>query len=678
MSGAASSQSAEPNTQAIPATPLTSTQYVLSHPPSPAPSSSFETTSESRSSEASDRTEKNRAQPANSTTSNSVAPYRRSLEDEELEQELEQELESYSLDHHQIRPHSLASGSGSGSGSGSFGSDSALEVLDHDEELDEQEDLEMMFDDDEFEADVGEPLVSRSRGRRRRRWNHDEEKQEKGLIELIPSLVLAHPLPLLPLLALLPYNFLPAGVVFFIPIFCVLAVLSACAHIVIVYLAWYLKVTSFEEVFAAVTAKYGKYGLWTGRGFVVAAVLGAVVSWLETLHPLLQPVIETYAPNNAFWSSRVLWTCVASATLLPSLLPSRMTRSLRRSPIVLALLIPVVAFLVIGRTVEIKKASELPQPIGDVDGSGDGSNGVEAATEILGHLVKRRFGLAGGSSAGAGLTTLTIFLSPHINTLPIHASLIRSKRASFPMPCLIAAGAILALCLPLALVPYYLLPPLDADALPAPSPTTPSGVFARLPADDGWVNIARILMCAIALGSSNMWILRGRDTILKAMGVDHGEREKAGKWVGLGMWTVMVAFACLGGWVAEKVELLGVLAILAVAWFLPSLFFIITFHVRSPLSIIFPSSSRQPTVTAELAPATPSSQLSRRGMSMGHSRTDSLNDPTTDVLLARKERQLQKRRLGRRLWQDLIVYVGILPVGSVSIAWTFGRLLGVW
>lgn len=57
-------------------------------------------------------------------------------------------------------------------------------------------------------------------------------------MQLIPSLILSHPLPLLPLLALLPYNFLPAGVVFFVPVICILALLSVCAHIVIVYLAW--------------------------------------------------------------------------------------------------------------------------------------------------------------------------------------------------------------------------------------------------------------------------------------------------------------------------------------------------------------------------------------------------------------------------------------------------------
>ncbi|KAK8844637.1 hypothetical protein IAR55_006484 [Kwoniella newhampshirensis] len=177
-----------------------------------------------------------------------------------------------------------------------------------------------------------------------------------------------------------------------------------------------------------------------------------------------------------------------------------------------------------------------------------------------------------------------------------------------------------------------------------------------------------------------MWILRGRDTILKTIGVERGERQKAGKWVGLGLWAIVVALACLGGWVAEKIELLGVLATLAVGWFLPcecmhtkleliaALFFIVTFHVRSPLSIIFPSRQALPDPDANPAP------VPRRG----HSRNDSLNDPSTDILLARKERQLQKRRLGRRLWQDLIVYVGILPAGLISIAWTLGRLIGIW
>lgn len=73
-----------------------------------------------------------------------------------------------------------------------------------------------------------------------------------------------------------------------------------------------------------------------------------------------------------------------------------MTRSLRRAPIVIALLFPVVAFLIIGRTVEIVKAAEEFLPIGE--------DSVDQATEVMGHLARRKFGLAGGSSAGAGLS----------------------------------------------------------------------------------------------------------------------------------------------------------------------------------------------------------------------------------------------------------------------------------
>lgn len=275
---------------------------------------------------------------------------------------------------------------------------------------------------------------------------------------------------------------------------------------------------------------------------------------------------------------------------------------------------------------------------------------------------------------------MTIFLTPHLNTLPIHAALARKKRSSFPVSILIADCILLGLSLPFALVPYYLLPaPTDVDANAAPiTPTTSSGVFSQLPYDDGWVNIARLCMVALALGSSNMWIIRGRDTVLKAMGVEHGERQKAGRWVGLGMWALVVLLAGIGGVVADKIELLGVMATLAVGWLLPSVFFIITFHVRSPLSIIFTDRNPPPVpqAAAELGPPASAAHSVRSGT--GHHHADSLSDPSTDILLARKEKQLQKRRLERRLWQDLIVYVGILPVGCLTIAWTLIHFLGIW
>lgn len=270
-----------------------------------------------------------------------------------------------------------------------------------------------------------------------------------------------------------------------------------------------------------------------------------------------------------------------------------MTRPLRRAPILLALLLPVVAFLIIGRTVEITKEAAATPP--NSDGSAE-NEGVDILIRGVGDAVSAKLGLAGTGSAGAGISelprpglpttkrscadepaTLAIFLSPHLNTLSTHSTLARNKRSSFPIPALATSLSILILSLPLALVPYYLLPPLSLDSDPTASsssfthiiPISPSGVFARLPPTDTGINVARVLQCAISLGSCNLWILRGRDTILRSMGVDRGERLKIGRYTGLGLWALIVLLACIGGWVAEKVELMGVMATLAVAWLLP-------------------------------------------------------------------------------------------------------------
>ncbi len=246
-----------------------------------------------------------------------------------------------------------------------------------------------------------------------------------------------------------------------------------------------------------------------------------------------------------------------------------------------------------------------------------------------------------------------MFFTPHLQSLSVHTTLQRNSRQRFFIPCFATTLILVLLSIPFALVPYYLLP-------------TASTGLAQLPPDDGWTNAARVLMAILVLGSTTSWLLRGRDCVLTALDVDRGESIKAGRWVGLGMWAAVVAIAALGGFVADKVELLGVMATLAVGWLLPSLLFIIPFHVRSPLSIIFPRDAPPPPEEPEAGP------------SNGHLRSASLDDPATDVLLARKERQLQKRRLGRRLWQDMVVYVGILPVGCVTLVWSVGSFLGLW
>ena len=91
-----------------------------------------------------------------------------------------------------------------------------------------------------------------------------------------------------------------------------------------------------------------------------------------------------------------------------------MTRSLRRAPILLALLLPIVAFLVIGRTVEIQKSlqDEIP-PLG-------GELSVVEVANAVASPSKRGFGLAGGSSAGAGLSQL--FINPYMACNTDHPS----------------------------------------------------------------------------------------------------------------------------------------------------------------------------------------------------------------------------------------------------------------
>lgn len=172
-------------------------------------------------------------------------------------------------------------------------------------------------------------------------------------------------------------------------------------------------------------------------------------------------------------------------------------------------------------------------------------------------------------SSADDLATLTLFLSPHICTLSTHSALARAKRTSFPFPALAASLVVLCLSLPAALVPYYLMSTPTGMVEGVIAAPRKSGVLARFPDQDLSINVARLFMAAMVLGSCDMWILRGRDTILRSIGVDRGEMIKAGRWVGLGYWAIIVALVCFGGWVSEKLEVLGVIATIAISWLLP-------------------------------------------------------------------------------------------------------------
>ena len=154
-------------------------------------------------------------------------------------------------------------------------------------------------------------------------------------------------------------------------------------------------------------------------------------------------------------------------------------------------------------------------------------------------------------------------------------------------------------------------------------------------------------------------------------------------------------------------EVLGLIGA-GVGFVLPALVWIILFHIRRPRAILPPfaadmarqahawflgpqsvlarrrrdadnDAERQPLIDNEDSQQEDSPRAFRasleRSMSHGsngesvpywHNETEHADrdaDEATRILLARKERQMQKRSRGKRLYQDVIVLAGILPLG---------------
>lgn len=136
-------------------------------------------------------------------------------------------------------------------------------------------------------------------------------------------------------------------------------------------------------------------------------------------------------------------------------------------------------------------------------------------------------------------------------------------------------------------------------------------------------------------------------------------------------------------------EVLGLMGA-GVGFVLPALVWILLFHVRRPRAILplFASETGRsvsayflgpqsalvrsaPETQPLLAPdeSTTAFRTSIDGATVPQTPTwmtehaSDETDEATTVLLARKERQLQRRTRGRRLWQDVLVLVGVLPFG---------------
>ncbi|KAG2037770.1 hypothetical protein BDR03DRAFT_896278 [Suillus americanus] len=101
---------------------------------------------------------------------------------------------------------------------------------------------------------------------------------------------------------------------------------------------------------------------------------------------------------------------------------------------------------------------------------------------------------------------------------------------------------------------------------------------------------------------------------------------------------------------------LTMLLALCGSYFLPACAHITIHYFRRPISIVIPYS----------VPNTPQTIHSP---SPSHS---------PDALLQRKERLLQRRRLGRRVLWDVGVWLLLIPISVFGMVWAGGRLVGKW
>lgn len=95
---------------------------------------------------------------------------------------------------------------------------------------------------------------------------------------------------------------------------------------------------------------------------------------------------------------------------------------------------------------------------------------------------------------------------------------------------------------------------------------------------------------------------------------------------------------------------------------LPALTHITIHYFRRPLAIVLPQAPQS-------VHASPRSSVSGRR---------SASRPSLDPLLQRKERYLQRRRLGKRLLWDAGIWLVLIPTCTCVIVWAGGRLIGMW
>ncbi|KAK4049782.1 hypothetical protein OIV83_003838 [Microbotryomycetes sp. JL201] len=259
---------------------------------------------------------------------------------------------------------------------------------------------------------------------------------------------------------------------------------------------------------------------------------------------------------------------------------------------------------------------------------------------------KRRASLAPGEGANGPSTSTTV----------------EGKRNQWPLACALGVGSATLIQFGWALVGYLGLNNGGREGNILSSPT--------LPVTDGWIIVVRALvLLAIAaqlesnLKSAYMRTLKAIELVFGRSTRPSDSAQRGGSYTRLPtdalppsaqgwdwrsatarilVWLLVTGSSMLvctwgetGQGLVSVAEATGCILSTLSAFLLPSIFFIILFHLRRPRSI-FVSDPADPAFAA-------------------------------DALLMRKERQVQRKLSGRRIWQDLLVFGGLLPFSIIVI-----------
>ncbi|KAL8293138.1 hypothetical protein RQP46_000832 [Phenoliferia psychrophenolica] len=525
-----------------------------------------------------------------------------------------------------------------------------------------------------------------TRGQKRRVYGggrHGDAMEGGGMSAgEVAGLVLAGTLGPTPLL--LPHAAALLGLPLFLPLLFLTAALSWFSYLVLGVESRYVGARSWPSLASAVfphrfkTHRFGEFLasflVWIAS---VARGIVGVVAASEVVVDLLLP-----AGGARLWERVLAIGVITLSWVLVPLFILPFIRSphlrhrptspntasaLSRVPAYIAFLLWPIALLILG--VRLKKLNELapsPAPPPPLD--------VPAKVEIM------------GLSIWGGISILVFALSAHQDTFRFITSLARppstatratrspsigartsgsdssggpeGRRNQWPIASAIGVGGAVLIQMGWGLVGY----------LGIEGGGREGNLFAstRLPRADPWLVLVRVLVLIAILvaleNSLDAAYARTRKAAVLVFGKGATSGRSASKAVysRIGnederrIWDWRTAFSRIAVWavvaivgvvtaaageqgegIVSVAELGGCIASSMLGFLGPSIFFIALFHLRQPRSIF-------------------------------------ISDPSapmfaTDTLLMRKEREVQRRLSGRRIWMDVLVFGGLLPFGTVVV-----------